>query len=90
MSDYDTDILIWSERQAELLRRRAAGELINEADLDWSNIAEEVESVGRSQLSRAKSKIRVKSGHRAAVRTERARLVTSPTTLRLARPAILV
>jgi hypothetical protein len=28
MSDYDTDILIWSERQAELLRRRAAGELI--------------------------------------------------------------
>ena len=51
MSDYDTDILIWSERQAELLRRRAVGELINEADLDWSNIAEEVESVGRSQLS---------------------------------------
>jgi hypothetical protein len=50
MSDYDTDVLLWSERQAELLRRRAAGELVNEADLDWPNIAEEVESVGRSQL----------------------------------------
>jgi len=36
MGDYDTDILEWSERQAELLRRYAAGEQINEAELDWS------------------------------------------------------
>jgi len=48
MSDYDTDILTWSERQAELLRRRAAGELVNEADLDWPNIAEEIESLGKT------------------------------------------
>src|SRR5271165_1979740 len=48
MTDYDTDILIWSERQAELLRRRAAGELVNEADLDWPNIAEEIESLGKT------------------------------------------
>jgi Domain of unknown function DUF29 len=50
MSDYETDILLWSERQAELLRRRAAGELVNEAALDWPNIAEEIESVGNEQL----------------------------------------
>jgi Domain of unknown function DUF29 len=50
MSDYDTDILVWSERQADLLRRRAAGELVNEAELDWPNIAEEIESVGSEQL----------------------------------------
>jgi Domain of unknown function DUF29 len=49
MSDYDTDILIWSERQATLLRRRAAGELVNDADIDWPNVAEEIESVGRSE-----------------------------------------
>lgn len=50
MSDlYNEDILIWSERQAELLRRRAAGELVNDAELDWSNIAEEIEAVGRSE-----------------------------------------
>lgn len=55
MSEYDTDILRWSERQAELLRRRAAGELVNEADIDWPNVAEEVESVGRSQLSAVRS-----------------------------------
>jgi hypothetical protein len=58
MSDYDTDILVWSERQAELIRRRAAGELVNDADLDWPNIAEEVESVGRSQLSAVRSLLR--------------------------------
>ena len=50
MSDlYEEDIVLWSERQAELLRRRAAGELVNEAELDWPNIAEEIESVGSEQ-----------------------------------------
>ena len=50
MSDlYDTDIVQWSQQQAELLRRRAAGELVNDADLDWPNIAEEIESVGNEQ-----------------------------------------
>jgi uncharacterized protein DUF29 len=46
---YDDDILLWSERQAELLRRRAAGALVNDAELDWPNIAEEIESVGSEQ-----------------------------------------
>lgn len=51
MSDlYEDDVLLWSEQQSELLRRRAAGELVNEAELDWPNIAEEIESVGRSEL----------------------------------------
>jgi hypothetical protein len=50
MSDlYEQDIVLWSERQSELLRRRAAGELVNEAELDWPNIAEEIESVGNEQ-----------------------------------------
>ena len=55
MSDYDTDILIWAEHQADLLRRRAAGELINEADLDWTNIAEEIEDVGSNRLHAVES-----------------------------------
>jgi hypothetical protein len=58
MSDYDTDILTWSEHQADLLRRRAAGEIVNDADLDWSNIAEEIESVGRDQLHAVTSLLR--------------------------------
>jgi len=58
MTDYDTDILTWSERQAALLRRRAAGELVNDADLDWPNIAEEIEAVGRSELRSCRSLLR--------------------------------
>ena len=50
MSDlYDDDILLWSERQGTLLRRMAAGEPLNEP-VDWANVIEEVESVGREQL----------------------------------------
>ena len=49
MSDYDLDIYGWSQRQAALLRRLAAGERVNETDLDWPNIAEEIETVGRSE-----------------------------------------
>ena len=42
MSDlYDTDLVIWSERQAELLRRMAAGERVND-QIDWENVAEEI------------------------------------------------
>jgi hypothetical protein len=55
MSDYDTDILAWSEEQGALLRRVAAGERLNEASLDWPNIIEEVESVGRSDLRAVQS-----------------------------------
>ena len=58
MTLYEEDILLWSERQAELLRRRAAGELVNEADLDWTNIAEEIESVGSEQLHAVTSMLR--------------------------------
>jgi hypothetical protein len=56
MSDlYDADILEWSERQADLLRRRAAGELVNDAEMDWSNIAEEIEDVGSNRLHSVES-----------------------------------
>jgi hypothetical protein len=55
VSEYDTDIVAWSEHQAALLRRRAAGELLNDAELDWPNIAEEIESVGNEQLHAVRS-----------------------------------
>jgi Domain of unknown function DUF29 len=46
---YDADILLWSEQQAELLRRRAANAL------DWDNLAEEIGDVGLSQLRAVES-----------------------------------
>ena len=55
MSDlYDDDILLWSERQAQLLRRLAAGERVND-QVDWENVIEEVESVGSEQLHAVES-----------------------------------
>jgi hypothetical protein len=41
-----------------LLRRLAAGERVNEADLDWPNIAEEIETLGRSERGAVASRIR--------------------------------
>lgn len=54
VSLYDSDVLEWSEHQARLLRQHADGRPGNEAP-DWANIIEEVESVGRSQLTAVKS-----------------------------------
>lgn len=51
---YDRDILTWSEQQAALLRRLAAGEGLNDG-LDWTNLIDEVESVGLSELHRCES-----------------------------------
>src|SRR5579862_9068169 len=49
MSDlYATDILLWSEQQADLLRRLARGERVNE-QIDWENLTEEVEALGRTE-----------------------------------------
>ena len=46
---YDRDALAWSERQAELLRRVARGERVN--DVDWDHVVEEIEDVGISELN---------------------------------------
>jgi hypothetical protein len=54
MSNYDADILDWSERQVALLRRLANGERVNDA-VDWPNVIEEIESVGRSELAAVES-----------------------------------
>jgi Domain of unknown function DUF29 len=50
---YDRDVLAWSEHQADLLRRLARGEQVN--DLDWEHVAEEIEDVGLSELHAVQS-----------------------------------
>jgi hypothetical protein len=64
MSDlYEEDIVLWSERQGALLRCRAAGELVNDAELDWPNIAEEIESTGRAEQDQLISRLAVMLAH---------------------------
>ena len=57
MSDYDVDFFAWTQRQGGLLRRLAAGERVNDADLDWPNIAEEIETLGRSERGSLKNQL---------------------------------
>lgn len=55
---YDEDILLWSEQQAEVIRKlgRTRRDLPNEFDVE--NVAEEIESVGRSELAAVKGLLR--------------------------------
>jgi hypothetical protein len=50
---YDRDILIWSESQADLLRRLGRGEGVN--GIDWAHVVEEIEVVGLSELHSVQS-----------------------------------
>ena len=51
---YKRDVLVWSERQAALLGRVAAGERVNEA-VDWANVIEEVRDLALSELHAVES-----------------------------------
>ncbi len=50
---YDRDILAWPRHQAELLRRLARGERVN--DVDWEQVVEEIGDVGLSELNAVES-----------------------------------
>jgi hypothetical protein len=63
---YDEDILLWSERQATLLRRLSAGERVND-QVDWPNIIEEIESVGRSEVRAVTSALQNAMQHKLYV-----------------------
>ena len=47
MSEYGTDFVLWSREQADLLRRMAAGERVNNR-INLENVAEEIESLAEA------------------------------------------
>jgi uncharacterized protein DUF29 len=51
---YDRDFVLWTKEQAAALRRAKASNLL----LDWENLAEEIESLGKSQRTELNSQIR--------------------------------
>ena len=58
---YDEDFVRWTEAQATRLRRAAdAGSNLS---LDWLNLAEEIESLGRSQRRELKSRLAILVEH---------------------------
>jgi hypothetical protein len=50
---YERDFARWAEEQGQKLRSRAAGEI------DWDNVAEEIESLGRSDRYEIESRMEV-------------------------------
>ena len=64
MSELDqADTVLWSERQADLLRRLARGERVND-QLDWANIIEEIEAVGREERRAVTSALKLALQHK--------------------------
>ena len=51
---YDRDFLLWTEAQAAVLRHAKDSNL----PLDWENLAEEIESLGKSQRAALRSHLR--------------------------------
>jgi hypothetical protein len=54
---YEDDFVLWSERQADALRRRAANEI------DWSNVAEEIEDLSNRERARVYGALRTMLVH---------------------------
>jgi hypothetical protein len=54
---YETDIAAWAEYQADALRRRAI------AELDWDNVAEEIEDVAKSDRREIHNRLAVICTH---------------------------
>jgi Domain of unknown function DUF29 len=53
---YDQDLVAWSHQQAAALR--AAARTGSNQLVDWENLAEEIEDLGRSQRAALRSQIR--------------------------------
>lgn len=52
-SGYDTDVYAWAMRQADLLRHKQLD------GIDWGNVAEEIESLGKEQRHALRSSYRL-------------------------------
>ena len=85
---YDGDLALWAEDQARALRSAARAR--TNLPIDWENVAEEIESLGKSQGRELASRVRTvlvhlmklqaspaadpRAGWRATVRRERAEI----------------
>ncbi len=58
MTDYNRDLALWSKEQADALRARGGGNA-----LDYANLAEEIESLGRSDRREIESRLEVLLAH---------------------------
>jgi len=55
--DYDADLALWADSQARALRD--AGHAGTNLPIDWENVAEEIEALGKSQARELASRIAI-------------------------------
>ena len=60
---YDEDLYTWSLQQAAALRRAAPLGLNTPEPIDWANLAEEIEDLGKEQADKLESAYRVLLWH---------------------------
>ncbi len=60
---YERDFYAWTIQQAEAIRAARAARLANTNDLDWDNVAEEIESLGRSDRRELENRIKTVIEH---------------------------
>jgi hypothetical protein len=68
---YDTDFAVWAAEQARALR--AAAQTTSNISIDWENVAEEIEALGKSQQRELASRI-------STILVHLIKLMTSPAT----------
>ena len=68
---YTEDFFAWSQQQAEALRAAARGS--SNQPLDWENLAEEVEDLGKSDRRELRSRLALIIEHLVKLRHSRAR-----------------
>ena len=54
---YDADLTLWAESQARALRD--AGHAGTNLPIDWENVAEEIEALGKSQARELASRVAI-------------------------------
>ena len=60
---YDTDFFRWTQRQAEAIRAAASVRINTPQPIDWENVAEEIEDLGKSVRRELYSRVRVVIEH---------------------------
>ena len=55
--EYDTDLALWADSQARA--RRDAGHAGTNLPIDWENVAEEIEALGKSQARELASRVAI-------------------------------
>jgi hypothetical protein len=60
---YEKDFALWSAEQGRAIRQAAAARLNTPAPIDWENVAEEIETLGRSERAALRSRVMVVVQH---------------------------